>query len=46
MARARWMRPSCAEMVVEKDDAGTNKLFEGYIGDPGSGWRITVGNDS
>ena len=32
--------------VVEKDDAGTNKLFEGYIGDPGSGWRITVGNDS
>ena len=37
---------SSMQPVVEKDDAGTNKLFEGYIGDPGSGWRITVGNDS
>lgn len=32
--------------VVEKDDAGADKLFEGYIGDPGSGWRFTVANDS
>ena len=32
--------------VIEKDDAGRDKVFEGYIGDPGTGWRITVSNDS
>ena len=33
-------------IIVEENDDHTKKEFEGYIGDPGSGWRITVSNDS
>lgn len=32
---------------IEKDEVTQqNKLFEGYISDPGTGWRVNVSNDS
>ena len=32
--------------LIEKDTQNNDKVFEGYIGDPGTGWRVNVSNDS